>query len=58
MDFHRLYAVVHDANTGSMRLMEKCGFVREGTWREASQMDGEYGDVHAYGILRREWEQT
>ena len=52
---HRVYAVVHDKNVGSFKLLEKAGFVREGIWREGSRFTGRYCDVYAYGMLRSEY---
>jgi RimJ/RimL family protein N-acetyltransferase len=51
----RVYAVVHQQNIGSIRLLEKIGFVREGVWRKASLMNGRWSDVYAYGILKEEY---
>jgi RimJ/RimL family protein N-acetyltransferase len=55
MRLRRVYATVHEANTGSVRLLEKSGFTREGTWRKASRATGPYRDVYAYGILVEEF---
>ena len=55
MRLRRVYAVVHELNAGSVGLLEKSGFTREGTWRKASKVSGRYCDVHAYGILIEEF---
>ena len=55
LDLARVYAVVHEKNTGSIRLLEKCSFVREGVWRKATLRDGRFYDVLAYGLLRDEY---
>lgn len=57
MKLVRVYAVVHAKNIASIRLLEKCGFIKEGTWRKATFMDNEWSDVHAYGLLREEFER-
>lgn len=51
----RIYAVVHARNIASYRLLEHCGFRREGTWRKASFIGKRWNDVYSYGILRREF---
>ena len=38
------------------RVLEKLGFVREGTLREDCIVDGEVSDSWVYGLLRREWQ--
>jgi len=55
LKLHRVYAIVLEANVGSARVLEKNGFVREGTWRKASRWGRRWRDVWAYGILREEW---
>uniref|UniRef100_A0A0G4HCV2 N-acetyltransferase domain-containing protein n=1 Tax=Chromera velia CCMP2878 TaxID=1169474 RepID=A0A0G4HCV2_9ALVE len=42
---HRVQAVVRDGNTGSLRVLEKNGFRREGILREALLMDGAFHDA-------------
>lgn len=51
----RVYAVVHQQNTSSIRLLEKSNFVLEGTWRKASFLNRRWHDVHFYGILKEEF---
>jgi RimJ/RimL family protein N-acetyltransferase len=55
LDLARVYAMVHEKNAASMRLLEKCGFVREGVWRKATLRDGRFHDVFAFGLLRDEY---
>lgn len=43
-------------NEGSIAVLERLGFVHEGTQREKSMADGEYVDVELFGLLRREWD--
>lgn len=52
---HRVMARVFDGNTASRRIWEKLGFRHEGTYKEAEFLDGEYVDVHFYGMLEDEW---
>lgn len=55
MKLHRVYAIIHERNEASVRLMERAGFVREATWREGSFLGRRWSDVYAYGILKREF---
>jgi len=42
-------------NAASARVLEKLGFVLEGTLREDCVVNGEVSDSWVYGLLRREW---
>lgn len=55
MRFRRVYAIVHQQNPASIRVLEKVGFMREGIWRQASRMGRKWYDVYAYGILKDEF---
>lgn len=52
---HRVVARVFEGNEASKRVWEKLGFELEGTQRDAVYLDGEYLDVHCYGVLEAEW---
>lgn len=52
---NRVYARVFAFNEGSARVLEKVGFKRESVLRESAYLDGEYVDVHWYGLLENEW---
>ena len=53
---HRVEASVTLDNVGSVRLLEKLGFVREGTSRESLLMDdAAYHSVGLYSLLDREY---
>ena len=57
MDLHRIYAHTIADNHGSVRLLERLGFRREGTLRESSwEDDATFHDSAIYGLLRREFE--
>jgi RimJ/RimL family protein N-acetyltransferase len=47
----RLFAEVFSNNLASMRVLEKCGFAREGVLRRHCKKDGEYLDQVVYGLL-------
>jgi ribosomal-protein-alanine N-acetyltransferase len=55
LDLNRVQAEIDTRNAASGRVLEKLGFVREGTLREDCIVDGEVSDSHVYGLLRREW---
>jgi RimJ/RimL family protein N-acetyltransferase len=51
----RLEADADPRNAGSLRVLEKHGFVREGFMRERWCQEGEIQDAVVLGLLRREW---
>ncbi|MBW2559304.1 MAG: GNAT family N-acetyltransferase [Deltaproteobacteria bacterium] len=58
LNLHRLTAGAVVGNEGSLRAFEKCGFIREGTFREAFYLKGEYLDVIRMGCLRRDYDRV
>ena len=55
MNLHRIEADVHPENTGSIRVLEKQGFKREGYLRERWHHLGRIEDGVYFGLLRPEW---
>lgn len=55
---HRLYATVYETNPASARVLEKCGFEREGVQKSAVVKRGRLLDVHMYALTRRELEEA
>ncbi len=55
LDLNRVQAETDTRNIGSARVLEKLGFVREGTLREDCIVDGDVSDSWVFGLLRREW---
>ena len=55
LDLNRVQAEADTRNIASARVLEKLGFVREGTLREDCVVAGEVSDSWVYGLLRREW---
>lgn len=51
---NRIQACADVNNIGSIKVMEKCGFKKEGTMRKAMFNRGEYRDVVIYSLLRDE----
>jgi [ribosomal protein S5]-alanine N-acetyltransferase len=56
LDLNRVQSGADTRNRASERVLEKLGFVREGTLREACIVNGEVSDDSVYGLLRWEWE--
>lgn len=57
LDLNRVQAETDTRNLASARVLEKLGFLREGTLREDCIVDGEVSDSHVYGLLRRDRER-
>jgi RimJ/RimL family protein N-acetyltransferase len=55
LDQNRVQAETDTRNVASARVLEKLGFVREGTLREDCVVNGEVSDSWVYGLIRREW---
>ena len=55
LDLNRVQAEVDTRNIASARVLEKLGFLREGTLREDCIVNGEVSDSWVYGLIRREW---
>jgi ribosomal-protein-alanine N-acetyltransferase len=55
LDLNRIEADVDPRNVGSMRVLEKLGFRKEGYMPERWIVDGEKADTVFYGLLRRYW---
>lgn len=51
----RVHALVRVDNLRSERLLERCGFVREGRLRSYRLCRGEPHDFHMYALLRSDW---
>lgn len=55
LDLNRVQAEADTRNVASARVLEKLGFVREGTLREDCIVGGDVSDSWVYGLLRRDW---
>jgi RimJ/RimL family protein N-acetyltransferase len=53
----RIQAVTNVENTPSQRVLEKAGFVREGTLRKVGRVGQEWTDAYIYSILKEEWKE-
>ena len=52
---NRIEANTDPTNTASRNLLERLGFIEEGTFRESASFTGEFGDDIHYSLLRRNW---
>lgn len=57
LHLHRIEVLVASWNTPSVRLIEKNGFIKEGTRRQDYLQDGSFDDSESYSMLKPEWEQ-
>ena len=55
LDLNRVEADVDPRNAGSVRTLERLGFVREGLLRERWIVAGERSDTAFYGLIRSDW---
>ncbi len=53
---NRVQAETDTRNVASARVLEKLGFLHEGTLREDCVVDGEVSDSWVFGLIRRDWE--
>ena len=58
LDLNRVQAETDTRNVASARVLEKLGFVREGTLREDCVVNGEVSDSWVYGLIRRQWQPS
>lgn len=58
LGLHRIEARVFEFNDASKALLESVGFREEGIHRDAEFIDGEYQDIHWYGLLESEWRDS
>jgi ribosomal-protein-alanine N-acetyltransferase len=55
MGLNRIEASADPQNLRSIRLMERCGFKKEGVLRQRFYYKGAYHDDAIYSILKKEW---
>jgi len=51
----RIQATTDIRNIASQRILEKAGFQKEGTIRQAGFVRGQWQNDYLYSILREEW---
>jgi [ribosomal protein S5]-alanine N-acetyltransferase len=57
LSIRRIEAEVNPANAASNRLLQRLGFVREGTLRQRWVGKGAAYDTHVYGCLAEDWKR-
>lgn len=55
MNLHRVEANVQPQNTPSIRLLERCGFKKEGFSEKYLKIDGRWRDHERWAIIRENW---
>lgn len=55
---NRVHAFVMTSNQRSIRLLERCGFSREGTLRQYRIARGEPKDLHLYALLAPDFDRA
>jgi RimJ/RimL family protein N-acetyltransferase len=55
---HKVCADCDTRNDRSWQLLERLGFVREGTLRESFRDGGTWASEHLYGLLDRDWRRS
>jgi RimJ/RimL family protein N-acetyltransferase len=55
LKLNRVHALVHERNTGSIKVLEKAGFTREAVYRKASFKGRRWADIYGFGILKDEF---
>ena len=55
LKLNRVHALVHERNTGSIKVLEKTGFTREAVYRKASFKGRRWGNIYGFGILKDEF---
>ena len=58
LGLNRVHAFVMTSNHRSIRLLERCGFLREGTLRHYRIARGEPKDFHLYALLAQDFART
>lgn len=56
VDLNRIQSEVDTRNPASARVLEKLGFILEGTLRQDCIVNGDVSDSWVYGLLRSDWE--
>jgi RimJ/RimL family protein N-acetyltransferase len=54
----RVWALVHEYNLNSIKMHEKCGYIKEGVLRNSSYKAGKFHNVIIMSVLRNEFEEV
>lgn len=58
LGMHRIWSGTASVNIPMQRVFGKCGFKKEGTFRQGMFLNGKFIDVITYGLLFNEWESS
>ncbi len=58
LDLNRVQAETDTRNGASARVLEKLGFVREGTLRQDCVVNGDVSDSWVYGLISSDWRSS
>jgi [ribosomal protein S5]-alanine N-acetyltransferase len=58
LDLNRIQAETDTRNAASARVLEKVGFVREGTLRQDCIVNGDVSDSWVYGLIGSDWRSS
>ena len=58
MGLNRIQAIIDSKNTGSLKLVHRLGFKKEGVFRERSYFNGQFRDDVCFSLLKKEWTKT
>jgi [ribosomal protein S5]-alanine N-acetyltransferase len=58
LELNRVQAETDTRNVASAHVLEKLGFVREGTLRQDCVVNGEVSDSWVFGLIRRDWQPS
>jgi len=58
LKLHRLHANTLIDNIGSQRVLEKCGFTKEGRRKERIKKDGKYYDDFVFGLVVQDYRKN
>lgn len=54
---HRIEAYCSPDNVAAVKSLQRMRFVAEGRRREALRINGHFGDLNTYGMLKQDWEE-
>lgn len=55
LNLNRIEALIEPANSPSQKLIERCGFLKEGLLRDYEYTLGKFDDLYMYSLLEREF---
>jgi len=58
LNFNRIQLHVYAGNEKAVKAYQRCGFIIEGTLRQAMYRDGGYHDFYVMGLLREDWSKN